>query len=114
MEKGYFFTGFPGFICNQLIREVLKRNQLKGVIYVLVSLTLGKWFLSIKPIRRYLGVEKEALDYFTWMGKFDNTLAANDLKGSGIRCPDFKEGIRPMTAFYLKQKDNPNYQIRIL
>jgi thioester reductase-like protein len=36
MEFGYFFTGFPGFICNQLIREVVKKNECKGIIYVLV------------------------------------------------------------------------------
>jgi nucleoside-diphosphate-sugar epimerase len=96
-------------IYELMMNELLDRRP-RGTL----PLTLGKWFLSIKPIRRYLGVEKEALDYFTWMGKFDNTLAANDLRDSGIRCPDFKEGIRSMTAFYLKQKDNPNYQIRIL
>ncbi|WHY02175.1 SDR family oxidoreductase [Neobacillus sp. DY30] len=79
-----------------------------------LPLTVGKWFLSIKMLRKYLGVEKEALDYFTWMGDFDCTLAANDLKGSGIECPDFRDGIKAMTAFYLKQKDNPNYQIPIL
>jgi hypothetical protein len=37
-----------------------------------------------------------------------------DLKESGVMCPDFKDGLKPMTAFYLKQKDNPNYQIPIL
>ncbi|MFJ5762600.1 SDR family oxidoreductase [Neobacillus sp. NPDC093182] len=36
MGYNYFFTGFPGFICNQLIREVLKKNEGKGTIYVLV------------------------------------------------------------------------------
>jgi nucleoside-diphosphate-sugar epimerase len=36
LGKGYFFTGFPGFIGNQLIREVLKRNNLNGTVYVLV------------------------------------------------------------------------------
>ncbi len=40
MEKGYFFTGFPGFICNQLIREVLKKNQLEGKVFVLVLPTM--------------------------------------------------------------------------
>jgi nucleoside-diphosphate-sugar epimerase len=79
-----------------------------------LPLTVGKWFLSIKPMRRYLRVEKEALDYFTWMGHFDCTQAVKDLKESGIMCPDFKDGLKPMTAFYLKQKDNPNYQIPIL
>lgn len=68
MGNGYFFTGFPGFICNQLIREILKRNPLQAV---------------------------------------------NDLKNSGISCPDFKDSIKVMTSFYLNQKDNPNYQINI-
>jgi nucleoside-diphosphate-sugar epimerase len=96
-------------IYELMMNELLNRRPV-GTF----PLPLGKWFLSIKPIRRYLGVEKEALDYFTWMGKFDNTHAANDLKDSGIRCPDFKEGIQSMTAFYVKQKDNPNFQVRIL
>jgi thioester reductase-like protein len=36
LEKGYFFTGFPGFICNQLIREVMRQHYEQGIIYVLV------------------------------------------------------------------------------
>lgn len=35
MIKGYLFTGFPGFICNQLIREV-HRNNPADKIFVLV------------------------------------------------------------------------------
>jgi nucleoside-diphosphate-sugar epimerase len=93
-----------------LMMKELMNKQPKGTLPLMV----GKWFLSLKPMRKYLGVEKEALDYFTWMGHFDCTQALNDLQGSGIRCPDFKEGLKPMTAFYLKQKDNPNYQIPIL
>jgi nucleoside-diphosphate-sugar epimerase len=92
-----------------MMKELLNKHP-KGTL----PLTLCKWFLSIKPMRRLLGVEKEALDYFSWMGHFDNSQAANDLKDSGITCPDFKDGIPAMTAFYLKQKDNPNFQINIL
>src|SRR5688572_13575112 len=42
MEKGYFFTGFPGFICNQLIRQVLKRNNNQGRVFVLVLPGMGE------------------------------------------------------------------------
>ena len=94
----------------EIMMEELLNKQPKGMI----PLTLGKWFLSIKPMRKYLGVEKEALDYFTWKGHFDCTQAVTDLKDSGITCPDFKDGIKPMAAFYLKQKDNPTFQINIL
>lgn len=103
--RPYRASEIYGIIMKELINK-----QPKGTI----PLTLGKWFLSIKPMRTYLRVEKEALDYFTWMGQFDCTQAANDLKESGISCPDFKDGIQAMSAFYLKQKDNPNYQITIL
>jgi hypothetical protein len=92
-----------------MMKEMLNKKPI-GTL----PLTMGKWFLSIKPMRKLLRVEKEALDYFIWMGHFDCTQAANDLKDSGISCPDFKEGIKPMTAFYLKQKDNPNFHIPIL
>jgi nucleoside-diphosphate-sugar epimerase len=94
----------------EIMMKELLNKQPKGMI----PLTLGKWFLSIKPMRKYLGVEKEALDYFTWKGHFDCTQAVTDLKDSGITCPDFKDGIKPMAAFYLKQKDNPTFQINIL
>ena len=94
----------------EIMMKELLNKQPKGMI----PLTLGKWFLSFKPMRRFLGVEKEALDYFTWKGQFDCTQAVADLKDSGITCPDFKEGIKPMTAFYLKKKDNPLFQINIL
>ncbi|MDQ0972917.1 nucleoside-diphosphate-sugar epimerase [Neobacillus niacini] len=92
-----------------LMEELLNKKPI-GTL----PLSVGKGFLSIKPMRKYLGVEKEALDYFTWTGHFDCTQAVNDLKESGIRCPDFKDGVKAMTAFYLEQKDNPNYQIHIL
>ncbi len=94
----------------EIMMQELLSKQPKGMI----PLTLGKWFLSIRPMRKYLGVEKEALDYFTWKGQFDCTQAMTDLKDSGITCPDFKDGIKPMAAFYLKQKDNPTFQINIL
>lgn len=96
-------------IYDFMMMELMNKKP-KGTL----PLSVGKWFLSIRPMRKYLGVEKEALDYFTWMGDFDCTQAVSDLKGSGIVCPDFKDGLKPMTTFYLKQKDNPNYQIPIL
>jgi nucleoside-diphosphate-sugar epimerase len=96
-------------IYSFMMKEMMNK-QPRGTL----PLSICKGLLSIKPLRKYLGVEKEALDYFTWMGNFDCTQTVNDLKDSGIICPDFKEGIKPMTAFYLKQKDNSNYQINIL
>ena len=78
-----------------------------------VPMALSQAFLSIRPVRAYLGVEKEALEYFTWQGRFDCTEAQKDLAESGIICPDFREGVPAMVEFYLKYKNEKRYQIKI-
>lgn len=93
---------------EMMMEELLKKKP-KGRL----PLFAAKLGLSLKFFRRFLGVEREALDYFTWMGKFDCSQAQADLKGSGIECPDFKEGLTPMVSFFLKNKSNPLYQIKI-
>lgn len=77
-------------------------------------LGVAKAGLNFKLLRKYLGVEKEALDYFIWKGYFDSSRAQDDLAGSGIQCPDFKEGVSVMAIFYQQNKHKPNYQIKIL
>jgi nucleoside-diphosphate-sugar epimerase len=94
---------------EMMMYELLKK-QPKGS----VPLALAKGGLNFRVLRRYLGVEKEALDYFTWRGKFDSSQAQDDLKGSGIKCPDFKEGIAAMASFYQENKHKAQYQINIL
>lgn len=96
-------------IYEMFMKELLKKEP-TGTL----PLSAAKWTLSVKQIRKYLGVEKEALDYFTWKGNFDCTQAQEDLKGSGIVCPDFKDGIPAMVEFYVKNKKNPNYQLKII
>ena len=72
-----------------------------------------KRVLSIKPLRKFLGVELESLDYFTWKGEFDCTQAQVDLSEGGITCPDFKEAVLPMIEFYRANKDNKAFHIEI-
>ncbi len=111
--KTYHLTDPKPYRAAELY-EIMMRELLNKKPIGTIPITLGKSFLSIKPMRKFLRVEKEALDYFTWMGHFDCSQASNDLKESGIVCPDFVDGIKPMTTFYIQQKDNPNYQITIL
>lgn len=94
----------------EMLMEELINKRPRGTI----PLSAAQWGLSIKPLRRYLGVEKEALDYFSWLGQFDCTQAQLDLQGSGISCPNFKDGVPAMVSFYLKHKDNPSYQVKII
>ncbi|WP_108670210.1 SDR family oxidoreductase [Peribacillus acanthi] len=78
-----------------------------------LPLSLSKAFLSISTVRKWLQVEKEALDYFTWKGDFDCQQAKRDLATAGIICPDFKDGVPAMVKFFLENKENKQYQIQI-
>ncbi|MFJ7752176.1 SDR family oxidoreductase [Peribacillus muralis] len=93
----------------ELFVEELYKKKPKGHI----PLPISQAVLSIRHVRAFLGVEKEALDYFTWKGSFDCSLAQEDLAASGIVCPDFKEGVPAMVDFYLKHKHDEEYQIKI-
>ncbi|HAQ06502.1 MAG TPA: 3-beta hydroxysteroid dehydrogenase, partial [Bacillus bacterium] len=111
--KTYHLTDPKPYKVSQLyemMMDELVQKRPKGSI----PLRLAKAGLHFKLLRRYLGVEKEALDYFTWRGIFDSSQAQEDLKDSGIQCPDFREGISVMASFYKKNKHQPNYQIKIL
>lgn len=95
-------------IYELLMSELLNKKP-KGRL----PLRLAKIFLQYKPIQRLLKVEKEALDYFEWKGSFDCSIAQADLLGSGIVCPDFKEGLQPMVSFYKENKHKQEYQVHI-
>ena len=95
-------------IYEMFVKELFKKKP-RGRVPMFMSNAV----LSLRPVRTYLGVEKEALDYFIWQGHFDCTEAQRDLSGSGIICPDFKEGVSAMVDFYLRNKHDQAYQIPI-
>lgn len=64
-------------------------------------------------IRKWLGVEKEAFDYFTYVTIYDTTQAESDLIGSGICLPNFKESLPAMVQFYREHKHRTEYHIKI-
>ncbi len=78
-----------------------------------IPFSLATFALSIPAVRRYLHVEKEALDYFQWNAHFSCKQTEEDLDGSGIVCPDFLEGIPSMIEFYNNHKEDGNYQLMI-
>lgn len=110
--KTYQLTDPRPYTAKEVYRMLMKAflgREPKGVI----PLALAKWFLSVPAVRRWLRVEKEALAYFTCMAKYDSTQAQQDLEGSGIACPDFKQIIDAIVPFYAKHKDDPNKRIVI-
>ncbi|WP_139367548.1 hypothetical protein [Bacillus alkalicellulosilyticus] len=70
-------------------------------------------FLSLRVNRRWLKVEKEALDNYLCNAYYDCTNAISDLETSGISCPDFKETAPAMVEYYEKHKKDATKHIRI-
>lgn len=78
-----------------------------------VPLPLAKMSLSMAPMRKWLRVEKEAMDYFTCKSYYDNSQAQEDLKGSGVVMPDFKAELAAMVRYYREHKDDESKHIAI-
>ena len=110
--KTYHLTDPKPYTVSEIYKMFLKGyNGKQPIGYLPFGLT--RMALSIKPFRKFLGVEIESLDYFTWKGEFDCKQAQTDLAESGIICPDFKEGVTPMVEYYRANKNNRAFHIEI-
>lgn len=78
-----------------------------------LPLSFSRGVLSVPFVRKWLRVEKEALDYFITEADFDCTQAREDLQEAGIVCPDFKDTVKAMVRFYAEHKDDPEKQLDI-
>ncbi|WP_017753948.1 SDR family oxidoreductase [Calidifontibacillus oryziterrae] len=110
--KTYQLTDPNPYKVKEVYRMLMK-EYLGMEPFGTIPLSVAKWFLSYSIFRKWLRVEKEALDYFTCMAQYDCTEAHNDLKGSGISCPDFKDVIPTMVKFYKAHKNEIDKQLKI-
>lgn len=110
--KTYQLTDPKPYRVNEVYRILMKEFIGKEPVGTL-PLSLAKWFLSFSVFRKWLRVEKEALDYFTCMAQYDCSEVQNDLEDSGIRCPDFKDVVPAIVQFYKKHKDDQDKQFKI-
>ncbi|SES67473.1 Thioester reductase domain-containing protein [Oceanobacillus limi] len=94
---------------QQLLTSYYLGKSPKGTI----PITAAKAPLAYKPVRKWLKAEPEAMDYFLIHATYDCSQAVTDLQGSGITCPDLKETLEPMIAFYRKYKDDYTRHIPI-
>ncbi|MEZ5582732.1 MAG: hypothetical protein R3F37_08180 [Candidatus Competibacteraceae bacterium] len=91
-----------------LMEESLGRKPLGTV-----PLATAKASLTVPPVRKWLQVELESLDYFTCHSSYDCSQAQKDLEGSGVACPDFKSYLPTLVAYYKQHKDDKDKQLII-
>ncbi|GAA0341835.1 SDR family oxidoreductase [Bacillus carboniphilus] len=110
--KTYQLTDPKPYRVNEVYRMLMKEQlgkEPKGSI----PLAFAKWSLSIPTFRKWVRVEKEALDYFTCMAEYDCSQTLRDLEGSGISCPDFKDVIPAMVRYYKENKNDKSKHLKI-
>lgn len=96
-------------VYTMLMEKYLGRKPL-GII----PLSFAKALLSIPFIRKWLQVEYEALDYFTCEAQYDCTQAQNDLKDSGISCPNLNDVLDVIVQYYKEHKGDTDKQVKII
>ncbi|MBO8172857.1 MAG: SDR family oxidoreductase [Bacillaceae bacterium] len=86
-------------VYDAICRELLDKKP-----FWRLPVSLVRWMLSIPPVRRYFGVEKETMDYFEAKVEYDCTQAQQDLSGSGISCPDLMDVVPIIVDYYQKHR----------
>lgn len=110
--KTYHLTD-PNPSTAREVYKMLMENFLEKKPAGTLPLSIAKSALSVSHLRKWLGVEKEALDYFTCLAHYDCSRAQKDLEGSGITCPSFKETVGSMVAYYKQHKNDRDKHIKI-
>lgn len=110
--KTYHLTDPKPYKVKDIYKFLLQESFGRQPVFT-VPIALAKASLSIPLIRKWLQVEKEALEYFICLASYDSSQAQQDLAGSGVSCPDFKSYLKPLVSFYKQHKNDKDKQIVI-
>lgn len=103
--KTYHLTDPNPYTMKEL-QKMIATNYLGKAPKGKLPVSLLKGPLRLSSIQKWLGIEIEALDYFTIHSSYDTSEISRDLKGTGICHPDLAKTIVPMIDFYRKYKDD--------
>jgi nucleoside-diphosphate-sugar epimerase len=95
-------------VYDMFLKEFLQKKP-----FGKIPLVFAKFFFSFQKIRKWLGVEAEAVDYLSWNARIDCTEAQKDLKDSGIICPDLRSYVDKIVRYYELHKDDEKKHIMI-
>lgn len=79
-----------------------------------LPLSLANQSLKFRSLRKVLGIQREALDYFLCSADYDNHQAEMDLAASGIFCPDFFSYTDALVDYYREKRGDPSKHVSIL
>jgi thioester reductase-like protein len=78
----------------------------KRFVQVPVPLAVARAFFAPRPVQRFFGMPREALDYFDDPVRHDTTQASHDLGELGVTCPRLADYVPRLVAFYRAHRDD--------
>ncbi|TCT20374.1 thioester reductase-like protein [Melghiribacillus thermohalophilus] len=111
-SETYHLTDPNPYTARELYAMFMDQYLNQTPTFILPTMT-AKMFLSIPGIRKWLRVEKEALDYFTNQCQFDPSNARKRLRDSNIECPDFQTILPNIVSYYKEHEKDPDRHILI-
>ncbi|SFS64878.1 SDR family oxidoreductase [Marininema halotolerans] len=98
---------------SQEIYKIFSRELLGKEPSFYCPLGIAQTLLKIGPLRRYLGLDPEAVAYVYHPSVYDSTQASNVLKDGGIHCPDLIEYIPNMVRFFKEHRNDPAMRVQV-
>jgi nucleoside-diphosphate-sugar epimerase len=90
----------PAPVSTVEISRLFARALGKRFLFVPVPKALARTLLSLGPVRRWLGMPVQTLDYFDHPCTYDATQATTDLALLGVSCPRLPDYVDRLVTFY--------------
>ncbi|WP_085505069.1 SDR family oxidoreductase [Thalassobacillus devorans] len=110
--KTYHLTD-PAPLTAKDIYKLLAQSYLSKEPSFTVPLGWAGNSLKLPLIRKWLGMPREALDYFTCDSHYDASQAEKDLADTPYVCPDFASIKEQLVQYYKANRKNPDKQVTI-
>nr|WP_157297489.1 SDR family oxidoreductase [Bhargavaea sp. CC-171006] len=112
-DKVYHLTDPNPYQAKEAFRLISQALTGKAPSFTMPHSTI-RIMLSFPPLRRWVKVEKETLDYFRLEAVYDCTEAQRDLEPAGIKCPDFADYIPAAVEYYRLHRNDPAKLIEVV
>ncbi|MFG6116521.1 SDR family oxidoreductase [Halobacillus sp. MO56] len=110
--KTYHLTD-PSPLTARAIYKLLAKSYLSKEPSFTVPLGWAGNTLKLPIFRKWLGMPREALDYFTCNSHYDASQALKDLENTPIKCPDFTSIQEQLVKYYKANRKEPGKQVPI-
>ncbi|MDA8353683.1 MAG: SDR family oxidoreductase [Firmicutes bacterium] len=112
-KDGTFHLTDPSPYSAREVYEMIAEELLGKKPRYTIPEKIAKAMMSIRMIRRYFGVEKEAISYMSSQSDYDSSWTQSVLREGGIHCPDFKSYLPNLVRYYREHREDTAKKIPI-